>query len=90
MNVRGHVAQNTKGRRSLIDRRTTSRASYGVSQGIRKRIEEGFDWIKIVGDQRKTCSRSATRSGSPSPSGRPSGSSPARAAWSSGVSLRGK
>ena len=54
MNVRAHVAQNTNGRRSCIDRRTTRHAGYGMSQKIRKRIEEGFGWIKTVGGQRKT------------------------------------
>ncbi|CAM2885550.1 IS5 family transposase ISNisp7 [Methylobacterium mesophilicum] len=53
MNVRAHVAQNTS-RRSSIDRRTTRHAGYGMSQKIRKRIEESFGWIKTVGGQRKT------------------------------------
>jgi len=53
MNVRAHVAQNTNGRRSSIDRRTTRHAGYGMSQKIRKRIVEGFGWIKAVGGQRK-------------------------------------
>ena len=54
MNVRPHVAQNTNGRRSAIDGRTTRHAGYGMSQRIRKRIEEGFGWGKTVGGQRKT------------------------------------
>jgi len=54
MNVRPHVAQNDNGRRSAIDRRTTRHAGYAMSQKIRKRIEEGFGWIKTVGGQRKT------------------------------------
>ena len=54
MNVRAHVAQNTHGRRSAIDGRTTRHAGYGISQTIRKRIEEGFGWIKTVACQRKT------------------------------------
>jgi transposase len=54
MNVRAHVTQNTNGRRSSIDRRTTRHAGYGMSLKIRKRIEEGFGWIKTVGGQRKT------------------------------------
>src|SRR6185436_2857099 len=48
MHVRPHVAQNTNGRRSAIDRRTTRYAGYGRSQRIRKRIEEAFGWIKTV------------------------------------------
>lgn len=54
MNVRPHVAQNTNGRRSAIDGRTTRHPGYAMSQKIRKRIEEGFGWIKTVGGQRKT------------------------------------
>ncbi|GJE19518.1 IS5 family transposase [Methylobacterium marchantiae] len=54
MNVRAHVARNTNGRRSSIDGRTTRHAGYGRSQKIRKRIEEGFGWIKTVGGLRKT------------------------------------
>jgi transposase len=54
MNVRPHVAQNDNGRRSAIDRRTTRHAGYARSQKIRKRIEEGFGWIKTVAGQRKT------------------------------------
>src|SRR5262252_3530168 len=44
MNVRPHVAQNTRGRRSAIDRRTTRHPGYSASQRIRKRIEEAFGW----------------------------------------------
>jgi hypothetical protein len=54
MNVRPQVAQNTSGRRSAIDRRTTRHASYGVSQRIRKRIEEAFGWTKMVAGMTKT------------------------------------
>jgi len=63
MNVRAHVAQNDNGRRSAIDRRTTRHAGYAMSQKIRKRIEEGFGWIKTVGGQRKTRFRGADRVG---------------------------
>ena len=54
MNVRAHVAQNTNGRRSSIERRTTRQAGYVMSQKIRKRIEEPFGWMKTVGVMRKT------------------------------------
>jgi len=54
MNVRPHVAQNTKGRRSAIDKRTTRHPGYGASQRIRKRIEEAFGWMKTVAGLRKT------------------------------------
>ena len=63
MNVRPHVAQNTNGRRSAIDGRTTRHAGYAMSQKIRKRIEEGFGWTKTVGGQRKTRFRGKARVG---------------------------
>jgi transposase len=54
MNVRPHVAQNTKGRRSAIDQRTTRHPGYAASQRIRKRIEEAFGWMKSVAGMRRT------------------------------------
>jgi hypothetical protein len=33
--------------RSAIDGRTTRHAGYAISQRIRKRIEEGFGWMKL-------------------------------------------
>jgi len=54
VNVRPHVARNTSGRRSAIDRRTTRHPGYAKSQRIRKRIEEAFGWIKTVAGLRKT------------------------------------
>jgi IS5 family transposase len=54
LNVRPHVAQNTSGRRSAIDRRTTRHKGYGSSQRIRKRIEEAFGWIKGIAGLRQT------------------------------------
>ena len=48
-----HVAQNTSNRRSAIDARTTRHGGYRVSQRIRKRVEEPFDWIKTTGAGRK-------------------------------------
>jgi hypothetical protein len=54
LNVRPHVAQNTSGRRSAIDKRTTRHPGYGKSQRLRKRIEEAFGWIKTVAGLRKT------------------------------------
>jgi transposase len=50
MNVRPHVAQNLsrwRGR-SAIDRRTTRHPGYTASQRVRKRIEEGFGWMKQI------------------------------------------
>jgi IS5 family transposase len=52
--VTPHVAQNTAGRRSAIDGRTTRHAGYGISQRIRMRVEEIFGWLKTVGGFRKT------------------------------------
>jgi transposase len=63
LKVTPHVAQNTAGRRSAIDGRTTRHAGYGVSQRVRKRIEEGFGWIKTVGGLRKTRHRGTARVG---------------------------
>ena len=54
LNVRPHVAQNTSGRRSAIDKRTTRHSGYAASLRIRKRIEEAFGWIKGVGRLRQT------------------------------------
>jgi hypothetical protein len=51
--VTPRVAQNQKGRRSAIDGRTTSHGGYGVSQRLRKRVEEIFGWVKTVGGGRK-------------------------------------
>lgn len=48
-----HVAPNNKRRRSAIDGRTTRHSGHGVSQRIRKRVEEPFGWIKTVGAGRK-------------------------------------
>lgn len=52
--VSPHVAQNTSGRRSAIDGRTTRHAGYAISQRIRKRVEEIFGWMKTVGGFRRT------------------------------------
>lgn len=48
-----HVAQNTSGRRSNIDKRTTSHNGYALSQRHRKKVEEGFGWGKTIGLLRK-------------------------------------
>jgi transposase len=54
MKVTPHVAQNTSRRASAIDGRTTRHVGYTISQRIRKRIEEGFGWIKTIAGQEKT------------------------------------
>lgn len=61
LNVRPHIARNTSGRRSAIDRRTTRHAGYAASQRTRKRIEEAFGWIKTVAGLRKTKFRGRER-----------------------------
>jgi transposase len=63
MNVTPHVAQNTSGRSSAIDGRTTRHPGYTVSQRIRKRIEEAFGWIKTIAGQEKTRFRGVDRVG---------------------------
>ena len=63
MNATPHVAQNTSGRSSAIDGRTTRHAGYAVSQRIRKRIEEAFGWIKTVAGQERTKFRGCERVG---------------------------
>ena len=63
MNARPHVAQNTNGRSSAIDSRTTRHPGYALSQRIRKRIEEAFGWIKTVAGQERTKFRGRERVG---------------------------
>lgn len=61
--VTPHVAQNTTGRRSAIDGRTTWRPGYALSQRARKRVEEVFGWMKTVGGFRRTRYRGLDRTG---------------------------
>lgn len=61
--VTPHVAQNTSGRRSAIDGRTTRHCGYEVSQRVRKRVEEIFGWMKTVGLMRKTRHKGVDRVG---------------------------
>jgi transposase len=53
INVTPHIAQNTS-RRSAIDGRTTRHPGYAMSQRLRKRIEEGFGWMKTIAGLKKT------------------------------------
>lgn len=53
MKVRPHVAQNDTNRRSAIDKRTTQHPGYAISQKKRKRVEEGFGWMKTIGMLKK-------------------------------------
>ncbi len=61
--VTPHVAQNTSGRRSAIDGRTTRHPGYAASQRIRKRVEEVFGWMKTIGGFRRTRYRGLDRTG---------------------------
>jgi transposase len=61
LNAVPHVAQNTAGRRSAIDGRTTRHPGYAASQRIRKRIEEFFGWSKSSPGHRKTRFRGLSR-----------------------------
>src|ERR1700688_1056990 len=53
MNITPHVAQNTSKRRSAVDERTTRHAGYQVSQRKRKRVEQSFGWMKMIGMLKK-------------------------------------
>jgi transposase len=53
MNITPHVAQNNTNRASAIDQRTTQHAGYVISQRERKRVEESFGWMKIIGMLKK-------------------------------------
>jgi Transposase DDE domain len=61
MNATPHVAQNTNGRSSAIDGRTTRHPGYARSQRIRKRIEEAFGWIKVIAGLERTKFRGCER-----------------------------
>ena len=62
LGVTPHVTQNITARRgSNIDARTTRHAGYGVSQVIRKRIEEANGWIKEVAGMARTKHRGLSR-----------------------------
>ena len=52
LKVTPHVSR--KAIKSAIDGRTTRHPGYGINMKIRKRIEEGFGWLKTVGGLRKT------------------------------------
>lgn len=55
LTITPHVAQNhARPGGSALDARTTRHPGYAVSQWLRKRIEEGFGWMKTIGGLRKT------------------------------------
>jgi len=52
--IQPHIARNTSnGRSSAIDGRSANGNGYKMSLKVRKRIEQGFGWVKTVGDLRK-------------------------------------
>src|SRR5229473_810183 len=53
MHITPHVAQNHTNRTSAIDRRTTRHISYELSQQKRKRVEQSFGWMKVIGMLKK-------------------------------------
>lgn len=54
MGVTPHVAQNTaRPGGSAVDQRTTRHAGYAISLQKRKRIEQSFGWMKIIGMLKK-------------------------------------
>lgn len=57
--VTPHVAN--KDKYSKLDRRTTTKPGYSISQRIRKRVEEIFGWAKTVGGFRRTRFRGTER-----------------------------
>ena len=61
--VTPHVAQNTSGRSSATNGRTTRHRRYALSQRLRKRVEEIFGWMKTVGGFRRTRYRGLNRTG---------------------------
>ena len=59
-NVRPHIAQKANVR-PLIDRRTTSRSGYLISQRKRKLVEQVFGWVKTAAALGKARLRGSTR-----------------------------
>jgi transposase len=61
--IDGHLTKTGKRRKTRIDRRTTRHPGYAVSQRLRKRIEEGFGWVKTTAGLAKTRHRGLERVG---------------------------
>jgi len=61
--IDGNVRVTGRPRSTAIDKRTTRHPGYALSQRIRKRIEEGFGWIKTTGNLAKTRHRGLQRVG---------------------------
>jgi transposase len=60
-NIAPHVACKESVSVAGLDRRTTAKESYRVSQRIRKRVEEIFGWMKTVGGLRRSRYRGKER-----------------------------
>lgn len=61
--VTPHVARNVSGRRSNVTDTVAGSDGYAASQRVRKRIEEGFAWVKGIAGQHKTHHRGLDRVG---------------------------
>ena len=59
-NIHPHVAQKD-GVKPLIDRRTTGRSGYLLSQRKRKLVEQAFGWVKTAAALGKARVRGSTR-----------------------------
>ena len=51
--VNGTISNLGKPRKTAIDKRTTRHPGYGISQCIRKRVEEVFGWTKAQAGYRQ-------------------------------------
>jgi IS5 family transposase len=59
--VAPHAACKKRTQVAGLDGRTTNREGYRVSQRIRKRVEEIFGWMKMVGGLRRSRYRGVER-----------------------------
>lgn len=59
--INGTVSKLGKVRKTLVDRRTSRHDGYSASLRIRKRIEEGFGWVKTTGGLAKLKVRGLAR-----------------------------
>ena len=61
--INGTVSKHGKARKTAVPSEVAASLGYAISQRLRKRIEEGFGWIKTVAGQRKTRFRGKDRVG---------------------------
>ena len=54
LGITPHIAVNDHGSATSPARRFVRRAGYAMSQRVRKKVEEIFGWMKVVGGFRKT------------------------------------